>query len=199
MKIYWTTLCLLFSFTMLQAQDGFFDRPAFTISLYNHSVGIPFKDFVKRPLNFGVAIGAEFSYPGKSSDKRFQRLELGFYHHKNLNTAVWVKTDFIRRFKTENGLMGEVQVGAGYIRDFNAYQTFELGSDGKYQAKKRASTGGFITGIGIGGGYELNINDQYAVTPFVRYESFLQMPYNDLSPYFPHSLLHLGSRFQIIK
>ncbi|MCG8326502.1 MAG: hypothetical protein MI974_02395 [Chitinophagales bacterium] len=198
MKSRLSTIVFLLVSLASYAQKSFFDQPAFIISVYNHSVGIPFKDYVKTPLNFGFALGVEFSYPGKSYGKQFQKVEVGFYHHQNLHSALWVKTDFIRRFITDDGLFGEVQFGMGYMREYNAYQTFELTTDGTYKSKDRSSTGAFLAGTGIGGGYQFNVADKYNIAPFLKYEGLLQLPYSKLQPFFPHTLIHLGSRFQFI-
>ncbi len=198
MKI--TSFLLLFCLfgTFLQAQNDFFKNPPITISVYSHSIGLPFKSFVKLPLNIGVAIGTEFTYNKKELSSTHQGVQIGWYHHENLNTSLWIKTDFIQRFTAASGLVGEVRLGAGYAHDFNAYETFAL-ENGSYQTIKQSGKGSFISSIGIGGGYELPINDKYVLTPFVRYEGWFQLPYSKFQAVLPHTLLHLGTRLNFQK
>ena len=84
----------------LYSQSDFFQKPAFSISLVNHSIGIPFKDVFKKPFNFGISISADFPY----GQRQFQKIEAGWYKHKNLSSAVWIKTDYVRRFQDNMGL-----------------------------------------------------------------------------------------------
>ncbi len=179
---------------LTHAQSDFFKNPPLTISFYNHSIDVPFKDIFKTPINFGVAIGTEFKYNQGTPNAWRQKLEIGWYHHKNLSTAVWLKTDVVYRYQTTDGLFGEAQIGVGYIHDFNAYQTFQL-KDGQYQAISHKGKGGLLVGAGVGTGYEFELNDNYNMAPFVRYESFIQTPYSKFQSIFPHALFHVGSRF----
>jgi hypothetical protein len=184
---------LLFTQVSLPAQENFFEQPVFSISIYTHSIGIPFKHIIKKPLNLGIAIGAEFSYPNQGKERHVQRVEAGYYFHKHLQKVVWLKTDYVRRFQDGEGVLGEVSLGVGYMRDINAYKTFTKGANGTYQPTKNADAGGLITSLGIGGAYR--IHDEEALAPFLRYEGWLQLPYSQLMPFMPHSMLHLGSRF----
>lgn len=195
MKIYTLIALLWLCIGTVQGQNDFFKNPPISISLYSHSIGLAFKDFVKKPLNIGIAIGTEFTYQRKEISSTHQRLEIGWYHHKNLNTGLWVKTDFIQRFTAESGLFGEVHVGVGYSHDFNAYETFVF-KDGSYQKQKQSGKGTFIGGAGLGSGYGLEGDGNYIISPFVRYEGWLQLPYSKFQKVLPHTLFHLGTRIQ---
>ncbi len=196
MKKYLASLIFLFSISFsLTGQSTFFEQPVFSISFINHSVGIPFKDYFKKPFNFGVSLAADFSY----NEKNFQKLELGWYHHSNLNTALWVKSDYVRRFQTEKGFVADLQAGLGYILDFSEKQVYELTENGTYQAGKNQK-GGFLVGAGFGAGYRFLLNEEkIGLTPFVNYQSMLQLPYGNLLPVFPHNLLSVGTRFQFLE
>ena len=74
-----TTAILLFIGLSVKAQEDFFDQPIFSISIYTHSIGIPFKHIIKKPVNFGLAIGAEFQYPNQSATRHVQRIEIGYF------------------------------------------------------------------------------------------------------------------------
>ena len=169
-------------------------RTTFSISVFIHSLGVPFKDFVKTPLNFGFTAGVEFDYSNTGRGNNFQRFELGWFHHKNLNTGVWVKTDYIRRINNDDGLFADFQGGLGYLRDFSNNQSFSVNKNGQYQLNKNSSNGGLLIGLGIGSGYGINLDEEYTLSPFVRYEALIQTPYAEIIPFFPHLLLHTGTK-----
>ena len=194
-KSLWTLL-LCFAIYTIQAQSDFFKNPPIIISIYSHSVGMPFKTLVKQPLNLGVAIGTEFTYKQKDKRSLHQKIEIGWYNHENLNTAFWVKADLVSRYKITGNWYVETQAGLGYIHDFNAYETFEL-QEGQYRKINNASKGGLIAAFGLGTSYSLEMNEKYTLSPFLRYEGWLQFPHSELAPVFPHTLLHLGTRFQM--
>lgn len=194
-KLIASFIFLFFINFSLIGQSDFFERPVFSISFINHSVGIPFKDYFKKPLNFGISLGADFGY----NNKNFQKLEIGWYNHANLNTALWVKTDYVRRFQTEQGFVADLQAGLGYMIDFSSLQVYKLNENGRYQAGKNRS-GGLLIGAGFGAGYRFLLDEEsIGLTPFVNYQSMIQLPYGKLLPIFPHNLLSIGTRFQSFK
>ncbi|MEM1326370.1 MAG: hypothetical protein AAGI23_10470 [Bacteroidota bacterium] len=183
---------IILSTTCLFSQSDFLRQPAFNISLVHHTVGIPFKDFFKKPLNLGLSFSVDFPY----TDRQFQRLEVGWYKHKNFASALWVKTDYVRRFQDSEGLFADVRGGIGFIRDFNALDSYELTSEGVYQLKKRHGKSGLIGGLGVAGGYSFEPAEATQLSPFLDYQGFIQFPYLNIAPVLPHSLLSIGTRFQ---
>jgi len=183
----------------LTGQSETFRKPTFTISFFNHSIGVPFKDFVKTPLNIGFTAGVEFDYSNNGQGKNFQKFEVGWFHHKNLSTGIWLKTDYIRRVANKKGLFADFQGGLGYLRDYSVNRNFTISQDGQYQSKKNASRGGLLIGLGLGSGYKVKLNDQYSIAPFFKYEGMIQTPYAEIIPFLPHSMFHLGTKFNMNK
>jgi len=188
-------ILFLFCFSLqgIQAQNDFFKNPVWSISVFNHSIGLR----TKKPINLGVTLGAEFTYNQKEIGSWHQKVEIGLFRHKNLNKALYLKTDVVRRHTYKNGLFHEGQFGIGYIFDTPANQPFVQNDDGAFQASNLSGRSNFITGIGIGGGYQFTTKEQITIAPFFRYEAMLQFPYSDIAPIFPQSLLHIGSRIKL--
>ena len=180
----------------IQAQSKIWDRTSWTVGVISHSVSLPFKNIFKKPLNLGLVLGAEYTYQQKAINSWHQRLELGWYHHKELNTALWIKTDIVNRFTAENGLQGDVQLGLGYLYDIPAYKTYSI-ENGQIIEPKLGGKGALIADFGLGGGYNIKVGDNFLLTPFIKYEAMFQMPYTGFVPVFPHSLLHVGSRLKL--
>lgn len=179
-------------------QSDFLKNPVYSISFFNHSISLPGYDkIVKKPLNIGVALGVEYTYKQNPIASIHQKIELGVYRHKNLNKAIYVKTDFVNRFTSKSGPYVEYNVGIGYMLDIPEFQTFSLNDKGEFTSEKLGVRGGGLFALGVGGGYNIDINNKYVISPFVKYESMLQFPYSSILPVFPHSILHAGTRINL--
>jgi len=186
-------ILLFLSLQSIQAQDGFFNRPVWSISVFNHSIGSK----VKTPLNLGIAIGAEFTYVQNETSSWHQKVEIGWFNHKNLNTALFVKTDLVRRYTYNEGFFWDINLGAGYVYDTPANQPFELDDNGEFQKSSFSGRSNFITNLSLGSGYQINTKNDLTISPFIRYEARLQFPYSSIAPVFPQSLLHIGASIKL--
>lgn len=179
----------------INGQSDFFKNTVYSISFFNHSITLPgYAQWTKLPLNMGVAIGAEFTYNQNAISSIHQKVELGWYHHKHLNKALYIKTDFVNRFTSEPGVYAEYNVGLGYMLDFQELETFKLNEGGGFSSDNIGVRGGFLFAFGVGGGYNIDTNEN-VISPFLKYEGMLQFPYSSFLPLFPHTMLHVGSRF----
>lgn len=189
-------LCFIVLANTLSSQS-FIKQTTFTVSFFNHSIGIPIKDAFKLPINLGVTTGVEFSYTNDPIPKHIQRFELGWFRHKEISNSVWIKSDYVRRYTNKNGFSFDFQGGLGIIKDFNYNQTFVLNSNGQYESIKDKGNYGMLVSLGFGAAYDININDEFSITPFLRYEGIFQTPYSSLLPFLPHSIVNVGSRFKL--
>jgi len=158
---------------------------------------VGYDEIVKKPLNIGAVLGIEFTYKQNPISSTHQKIELGWYRHKNLNKAVYVKTDFVHRFTSKNGLYTEYNIGVGGIVDIPEFQTFSVNDQGKFVTDGLGARLNALVSLGISGGFDIDIKEKYIISPFVKYESMLQFPYSNTLPLLPHSMLHLGSRIKL--
>ena len=179
----------------LQAQEGFFENRPITVTIFNHSIGVPFKDYFKKPLNIGIAIGTEFTYRQQTYNSTHQSLQIGWYHHKNLGSGFLFKSDLIQRFNSSNNIWGEVSISAGYFHTFSISDVYQLNEKGNYQKTADTGSPAFLFGGGFGGGFQINTANQFTTRPFIKYEALLETPYTSFIPIMPHTLLEIGSRF----
>jgi hypothetical protein len=153
-------------------------------------VGVPnFRNFFKDP-SIGIRVGTEFYYTNKSGHQTMQTVNLGYYHHKNFQSGVYVSTEFgYRKFIGDFFLDGTI--GGGYLLITSALPRYE-NNGGDYE-KISNSFGRFMPTVGLGAGYQFN-----SVMVFSRYEMFGEMPFGFKGlPALPHKTLHVGTRFNL--
>lgn len=175
-------------------QDGFFERHPISISIFTHSIGLPFRKVIQKPLNMGIAIGTEFNYSSNKSKTLHQGIQLGFYVHKHLSSSVYIKTEFISRVQNKAGLIGETSLAFGYIHNFKPTPVLKLSKEGTYKRAKDKGIGAIIYGASIGAGYNTKGDYKFGTSPFIKYNYLIETPYSRDFKSLPHSFLHLGSR-----
>ena len=183
---------LLFNPTA-DCQNDFFDEPILKVSVFTHSIGIPFKDYVKRPLNLGLSVGVRFAYNKDSQNPLMQEIELSWFNHRHLNKALLVKTNLSKSFFTDSGLFVAPEIGIGYIMDITENAAFKLDESGTYTRSSGISHG-FVTQLSVSLGRRFSRENKNDLVPFLKYESMLQFPYSEFTPFLPHTMLHVGSK-----
>jgi hypothetical protein len=126
----------------------------------------------------------------------FKMLELGFFYHRFLYSALVLNTQAGYRKKIKHfSVEGLLQ--AGYMHAFYLTDRAELQSDGTYKAKKGIGKPQFIAGAGIGVGYDFGkVNRIRRI--FINYDMRLQMPFvKSYVPLLPNGALSLGIQFNI--
>lgn len=193
MKHIFLTLFFIFFLCIgLQSQSGFFDEPIFKISVFTHSIGIPFKDYIKRPLNFGISVGAEFTYKKQQQNPLTQEIELSWYRHKYLNQAIMLKTNISKNYFIKDELFVAPSFGIGYILDINEHASYSLNEE--IYERTSGITHGFTTQIGLTAGKKFTKEGKNSFAPFIKYEGMIQLPHSEFTPILPHSMLHLGNK-----
>ena len=177
-------------------QSGFFDEPIFKISVFTHSIGIPFKDYVKKPLNLGVSIGAQFAYQKDIMNPLMQEFELSWFTHKHLNKGLMIKANISKNYFTDGGLFIAPEFGLGYIMDINEQASYGLKESGMYE-KVSGISHGFVTQLALTAGKRIDKEGANSIAPFIKYEGMIQLPYSDFTPFLPQTMLHLGSKIFI--
>ena len=182
-------------FVIGHSQSGFFNEPIFRISVFTHSIGIPFKDYVKRPVNFGFSVAAEFAYNKEKQNSLSQEIELSWFKHKHFNQGIMLKTNLSKNYFIDDGFFVAPSIGIGYIMDITEHASYSW----KEENFKRTSgiTHGFTTQVGVSAGKTFTKDRKNSYAPFIKYEGLIQLPYSDFTPFLPHSMLHLGSKIFI--
>ena len=189
-----TILLVLASNVYLSSQSNFFGEPIFKISVFTHSIGLPFKDYIKKPLNLGVSLGAQFAYNKQKKNPWMQEFEVSWYKHRHLNKGLMIKTNFSKNFFTNNGLFVAPEIGFGYIMDITENASYKLNTEGVYERGSGISHG-FTTQLGVTAGKRFKREGKNDFAPFIKYEGMIQFPYSDFTPFLPHTMIQIGSKF----
>lgn len=190
---------LLFFFLLtaipLQGQSDFFVQQPVRISVFTHTIGLPFRKMIRKPFNWGLSIGTEFRYGKKDPPNWVQSVQLGWYQHRHIGPGLFLLTSTNYRAVAGSGWYGSGGLSVGYLRYFSPTEQFELHPDGYYQRAANKGHNSLLFGAGLETGYQTALNNSWNAAPFLRYDYLIQTPFSKEVPLFPHALLHLGGHF----
>ncbi len=150
---------------------------------------------IKFPLNLGATIGYQSNF-GQTTDAKYgYGIEIGYYKHKHLNHAVFARGSTFRKLAISDPLQINVGVQAGYMLDFLPSKSFQF-QEGEPLKEGNGISGSFMAGLLVQCNYSFEMADRN-VSPFIRYDGWVQFPYSDFVPVLPHSMLHIGSQVSL--
>jgi len=167
------------------------------LSLFNHAVTMPFDGFIMSPLHPGFSIGTEYGYTQGRLGRIFQNLHAGYYYNKYNAKAFFLKTEVGYRYTAGFGLFGDLSLGLGYLHSFHPREIFGLNAQGEYEKVKDKGKSAVIFLASLGVGYDFSQKAGWPVSLFIRFQPYIQTPYNPEISAFPQSLIHIGIRAQI--
>jgi hypothetical protein len=176
----------------IQAQS-FLSKPV-SVAFFNNATLLPPASLTavfNQPWHPGVAVSYEFGWKEKKYSKWFQDASIGYYSQRYAyrSLLLYSKAGY-RRNLGQLSLEGSIQ--AGYMHMFLISDRLVPQDDGSYKAKKGFGKPQFITGAGIGVGYNLGERKQEKRI-FLNYDVRLQMPFvRSYVPLLPNGILSLG-------
>ncbi|MEL6675590.1 MAG: hypothetical protein AAFR61_25505 [Bacteroidota bacterium] len=174
------------------SQDGGPQLPL-RISLFTHSIGMPFKTAIKRPLNWGVSVGTTYFYRKGDNHSWGQGFDLAWYRHKNLDQGLMLRTSFRYEYTTPFGLTAGPIVSLGYLLTLNEREMYRLNERGAYEPIPLASRSSLMIGIGGRLGFDLSKVSNSLLKPYIEYDWAAQTPHSQITSVFPHSMVHIGA------
>jgi hypothetical protein len=200
------SFCLLFAFILYNV-SGFCQKTdekkeqswPLVIAFSAHSYSWPITKSFVTPIQPGFKIGTEYVYSTKNNHKTLQSFNLGYFHNPEFLNAYYINSYFTYRYTTSFNLFIDGAIGAGYIHRRHAREVFKLNDNGEFESKKDWGSPGVQAGFSLGAGYNFDISDR-KVGMFINYEWFVNYPHvkGDI-PFLPHSLYHIGIRFNPFK
>ncbi|CCH53800.1 hypothetical protein BN8_02925 [Fibrisoma limi BUZ 3] len=167
-----------------------------TVSVFSESVSLPtFRGFLRKP-NVGVRIGTEFYYRNRPGSQLIQTLNVGFYHHRNVHSGLYLNTEFGYR-KFIGNLYAEGFIGVGGLGLSQQLRSYQRTETGDYKPASRFLVR-VMPSVSAGVGYRFRPQSETPVSVFARYELFGETPFSNRGvPVLPHSAFHIGTRFLV--
>lgn len=149
-----------------------------------------------QPVHPGLTVAYEFGWKDVTKHKWFQNAGISYMYHRFVYQAFILNTQAGYRLKVHRfSLEGYLQ--AGYMQAFYLTDRSILQSDGSYTTKKGFGKPQFLTGAGMGLGYNLG-DDRSLRRIFLTYDVRLQMPFvQSYSPLLPNGTLSIGFQFNL--
>lgn len=167
------------------------------IGLITHSVGMPFKKPIKRPINWGITIGTTLLLKEGKHSTWGQDIDMTWYKHQELGQGILLYTSLLREYQSNFGLSIGPKVGLGYLHTFSGKQVFELHENGTYQHATDLGRGALLVGIGARMGWDLEGQTDLPIKPYIEYEWKGQVPHSQFTPLFPHSFFQIGAQYSL--
>lgn len=170
-----------------------------SLSIFNNATMLPPASLIavfNQPIHPGFSAGYEFGWKEEWKHKWFQNVGFSYFYHRFAYQAIILNSQagyrwYAGKFSAE----GYLQVGylhAFYLTDRAVFQ-----SDGTYIAKKGFGKPQFITGLGLGLGYNFGSSDKLRRL-FLDYDIRMQMPFvKNYVTLLPNGTLSLGMQFNL--
>jgi len=162
-----------------------------SVSFLNEAIEIiPINDFF--PIHPGIELGVNFWRKEKRKFGYQFNTYLGFYNHKNVSNAIYLKAEYIFQIKIKGVVGIDLFSSAGYNHYFYPGDVYALNeSAGKYEKTNQLGIPRLTAGIGFGITYLNNSK----IEPFVRYEVNADFPHKLLGA-LPHTIFKIGANYK---
>jgi len=191
------TLFILYSPFILLAQS--WKSKPIALSVFNNATMLPPASLVatfNQPIHPGLTAAYEFGCKETDKHKWFQNAGISYMYHRFVYQAIILNTQAGYRWKI-NQFSAEGYLQAGYMHAFLLTDRAVLQPDGTYKEKKGFGKPQFITGAGVGFGY--NLGDEKRIRRIIlNYDIRLQMPFvKSYVTLLPNGALSLGMQFNL--
>ena len=169
------------------------------ISVFNNATMLPPASLTatfNQPIHPGLTASYEFGWKETEKHKWFQNAGISYMYHRFVYQAIILNSQAGYRWKINNfSIEGYLQ--AGYMHAFYLTDRAVFQSDGTYKAKKGFGKPQFITGAGVGFGYNVG-DEKHLRRIFLNYDVRLQMPFvKSYVTLLPNGALSLGFQFSL--
>jgi len=158
------------------------------------AIGLPFTNYF--PIHPGFEVEATFKRTEKTKSIRSLNATLGFFHHRKLETAVYLGGEYQYTYKLFQDRLGiDLPAGLGYLHSFYPSELYEQTETGAFESISQIGRAHLYFNVGIGLSYLGNEKIQ----PFIRQELMLETFFANGLPIIPHSFLKIGININISK
>lgn len=170
---------------------------ALTMSIIKESTKLPSSKAFGSPFHPGFEFGYENFFKDKRKHLFSFSIKLGYYFHKEFYHGLTIKPAINYYYVTDRKLYFGAEINSGYLHIFHDKKLFEQNNNGEYQKINNYGKPKFMPSLALSSGYQFHKNDQNHIDLFVKYEFGLEMPFSKGIgiPVFPHSFIHLGTKW----
>jgi len=134
----------------------------------------------------------------KETDKRSMikavNLHLGWYLHRKVENAFYLRAEWAWQFKIGDFLTADLYSGIGYMHVFYPGEVYELNaSSGEFEKIRQKGRPHALGNLGIGFTYR----NQSRWEPFIRQDLGIESPFANGIPVMVHSFLKVGSHIKL--
>jgi len=193
-----TLTLLLFFIPALIIAQGWRSKPM-ALSVFNNATMLPPASFTavfNQPLHPGLTASYEFGWKEKAYSKWFQNASIGFFRQRYVYQALLLYSQAgYRRYLGHLSVEGSLHMG--YMHAFLLTDRAVKKDDGTYEYRRGFGKPQFITGAGIGLGYNLGKGESGRRIIF-NYDVRLQMPFvKSYVTLLPNGIVSAGMQFTI--
>lgn len=142
-----------------------------SVALTTETYSFPFTRF--SPIHPGLEVGISiFEKYNKNSIHNVNTF-IGGYHHQKIENAIYLRSEYIYRYKLKNTISIDGPIGIGYQHAFYPGDIYEQNSiSGEWERKRQFGKSHFLVTFGLG----ITYLKTKKIQPFIRYESALDFP-----------------------
>ena len=181
-------IILLFCFLNLNAQSFY----GLSTSFNSEAIGFPFTNY--SPVHPGVEIASNFLLKDKSHSIRFLNLKLGFYHHRRIENAFYLGSEYQHTLKALRKKLGiDLNCGIGYMHLFYPSEIYEQDGNGNFKVVNQFGKPRFYANVSVGVSYIGWVK----IVPYLKQEFLLQTPFSGATSILPHSIVKIGIQVKL--
>ncbi|MDW3652497.1 MAG: hypothetical protein R8P61_35800 [Bacteroidia bacterium] len=164
------------------------------ISVLDESITFPSFNFLSFDYNPAILIGTEYQLKENRNSECFIAGNLGFLHHKEMQTAVFLTTEFAYR-RYFGPLSLRIGLGPGYLYGFATGPVYRV-ENGNYEEIGNSGTPYFLVSATAELGYRLG-EDRYSPELFISWSNSVELPLNAYTT--AHQLVGIGIKIYPFK
>jgi len=177
------------------------NEKAMTFSIIKESTKLPTSRAFKSPFHPGIEMGYEYFLGNKKKHQFSLSFKIGYHFHKDLRHGITVKPAINYYYVTNINFYLGTELNLGYLHSFINKPIFKQNTNGEYQRIKNFGKSKFMPSLAFSSGYQFHRQDKNHLDFFIKYEFGIETPFAKGIgiPVFPHSLIHLGTRWYAFK
>ncbi len=167
------------------------------VAFTTHSYSWPISRSFVTPIQPGIVIGTEYRYSVNKRSGFLQSFNAGYFKNPDFLKAYYLNSYFTYRYTSQFNVFAESGIGLGYFHKRYTRESFVLNNAGEYESKTDWGSPGVQGGVKISAGYNFRLKES-TLSTFLTYEWFVEYPHaKGSTPFLPHSLYHIGIRYQL--